>query len=73
MLTALWAHVDLLWADDPRGDTMQIGLKAQGQMAGYKEAVHRHTSTFSKASAHRCEKSFESKVRQAGRKACYVL
>ena len=48
---------------------MRVGTKAQGQPANYKLATHRHTHTFSKASAHRCEKAFETKVRQAGRKA----
>lgn len=49
---------------------MQIGTKAQGQDQYGKMCVRRHGSKFSKASAARCEKKYETKVRRAGKRAC---
>ena len=49
---------------------MQVGIKAQGDGQGTKVATHRHTTTFSKSSAHRLEKAAEVRVRQSGRRAC---
>lgn len=49
---------------------MRTGSKAQGQEGFAKLAIPRHTHTFSKSSAHRCEKAVETHVRQSGRRAC---
>lgn len=47
---------------------MRIGSKAQGQDQAAKEASHTHT--FSRATARRCERAIESRVRQAGQRQC---
>jgi hypothetical protein len=50
-------------------NTMKIGTKAQGQSAFAKRCVSRHGGG-SKRSMNACEKATETKVRQAGKKAC---
>lgn len=46
----------------------KVGTKAQGQDHNGKLCVRRHGSKMSKGTAHRCEKAFETKVRQAAKK-----
>jgi hypothetical protein len=48
---------------------VKVGKKVQGQEVGSKMVVIRHGRA-SRRAVNRIEKALESKVRQAGRKAC---